>query len=476
MLARNLRQLCGTSGTKAPSFIALQYLAYANGCSMFPRVYRHPIHHNFSPLDHPKKRNITTLPKKPNTAIEPAAQTKLFDFFRQLAADAQERETVKFEVPSFESRISYDKSDSDAAVQEEKVRPRRHGRQPHSLSGTESLAPRPEPRFGINVKEDTLSLGLDNIERLSDTSLDNIKTGSGELAVPCLRESAHTNNDRKQTKDKVHNSASFVRKADMTTESESSPVGFAHGVKKKQRKRKLALPITVSSSSVQKANQQSREASHGGFEFIPKDQVSPNPTGEAPSTRQLLDDVAPRKVLLSDTRFWQQTGLRLFGEQRVSTKSWRLASERLLPTEWKLYRAWKRQIYNTTHGIDSDVPPSPGGNNQIKIDLPPFNWDEYVAPVKRTPRSIRRHNNRAAAMNVVFQHNEAVPENASWLWKHMPHLKPLIRVMIKVMELEKQIRRDLRNRQTWLPIPSEVVPIRRRRERKRSFSRRTLRR
>jgi hypothetical protein len=363
------------------------------------------------------KRYFTTHPKKPSTDFEPAAQTKLFDFFRQLAADAKERETVKLEVPSFDSRISHDKSDSDAAVKEEKVRPRRHENKPQNLYGTESLAPRPEPRFGIDVKEDSLSLGLDNIERLADTSLDNNETLSGELAVPCLRESTHTSNERKRTKVKVRDSPSFLRKAEMTIEPESTPVGFARGLKEKQGKRKLALPTTVSSSFARKANRQSREASHGSFEFVPKDQAMPNPAGEAPSTRQLPDEATSRKVLLSDTRFWQQTGLRLAGEQRVSTKSWRLATERLLPTEWKLYRAWKRQIYNPTHGINSAVSPSPGGDNEIKIDLPPFNWDEYVIPVKRTPRSIRRHNNRAAAMNVVFQHNEAVPENASWLWK-----------------------------------------------------------
>ncbi|KAL4817159.1 hypothetical protein BDW67DRAFT_160781 [Aspergillus spinulosporus] len=475
MLAKYLRPLCGSSGPKAPSPFALQYLVYVNDYSMFPRVYRPPIHHTFSTSGNPKKRNYSTHPKKPDTDFEPAAQTKLFHFFRQLAADAQERETVKVEVPSIDSRVSYDKSDSDTAVQEEKVRPRCHGGQPHNSYGTESLAPRPEPRFGIKVKEDTLSLGLDNIERLADTSLDNNETLSGELAVPCLRESTHTSNERKRTKDKVRDSNPSVREAEVTTDFESAPVGFARGLKEKQRKRKLALPAAVS-SFVRKANRQSSEASHGSFEFVPKDRVSPKPAGEAPSARKLPDGTTSRKVLLSDTRSWQQTGLRLAGEQRVSTKSWRLATERLLPTEWKLYRAWKRQIYNPTHGINSAASPSPGGDNHIKIDLPPFNWDEYVTPVKQTPRSIRRHNKRAAAMSVVFQHNEAVPENASWLWKHMPHLKPLIRVMIKVMELEKQIRRDLRNRQTWLPMPSDVVPIRRGRKRNKSLSRRTFRR
>ncbi|KAL4764651.1 uncharacterized protein BDW70DRAFT_170768 [Aspergillus foveolatus] len=475
MLARNLRPVCGTSGPKGRGPFALQYLVDVNGYSMFPKVYRHPIHHCFSTSDDSTKRYFTTPPKKPSTDFEPAAQSKLFDFFRQLAADAQERETGKLEVPSFDSHISHDKSDSDAAVREEKVRPRRHEGQPHNLYGMESLAPRPEPRFGIDVKEDSLRLGLDNIKRLADTSLDNNETLSGELAVQCLRESMHTSNERKQTKGKIRGWPSFLRKGEMTVEPESAPVGFVGGLTEKQGKRKLALPTMISSFFVRKANRQSKEASHGSFEFIPKDQVISNPACEAPSTRQLPDEATSRNVLLSDTRFWQQTGLRLAGEQRVSTKSWRLATERLLPTEWKLYRAWKRQIYNPTHGINSAVSPSPSGDNQIKIDLPPFNWDEYVIPVKRTPRSIRRHKNRAAAMNVVFQHNEAVPENASWLWKHMPHLKPLIRVMIKVMELEKQIRRDLRNRQTWHPMPSEVVPIRRGRERK-NFSRRTLRR
>ncbi|KAL3433884.1 hypothetical protein BDV09DRAFT_171141 [Aspergillus tetrazonus] len=475
MLARHLRPLCGTSGPKGRGPFALQYLVDVNGYSMFPKVYRHPICHSFSTSDDPTKRYFTTHPRKPSTDFEPAAQTKLFDFFRQLAADAQEREAGKLEVPSFDSRISHDKSDPDAAVREEKVRPRRHEGQLHNPYGTESLAPRPEPRFGIDVKEDNLSLGLDNIERLADTSLENNEILSGELAVPYPRESTHTSKERKRTKGKVRDSPSFLRKAEMTIEPESAPVGFARGLTERQGKRKLALPTMISSSFVRKANRQSREVSHGSFEFVPKDQVMPNPAGEAPSTRQLPDEATSRKVLLSDTRFWQQTGLRLAGEQRVSTKSWRLATERLLPTEWKLYRAWKRQIYNPTHGINSAVSPSPSGDNQIKIDLPPFNWDEYVIPVRRTPRSIRRHNNRAAAMNVVFQHNEAVPENASWLWKHMPHLKPLIRVMIKVMELEKQIRRDLRNRRTWYPMPSEVVPIRRGRKRK-NFSRRTLRR
>ncbi|KAL4991940.1 hypothetical protein BDW68DRAFT_116883 [Aspergillus falconensis] len=54
----------------------------------------------------------------------------------------------------------------------------------------------------------------------------------------------------------------------------------------------------------------------------------------------------------------------------------------------------------------------------------------------------------------------------------MPHLKSLIRAI----ELEKQIRRDMRKQQTWLQMPSEVVPIRKRRVGKGSFSRRTLRR
>ncbi|KAL5002866.1 hypothetical protein BDV10DRAFT_156392 [Aspergillus recurvatus] len=479
MLARNLRPLCGMSGPRAPSPSALRYLARASDPIVYSTAYRNPVRHNSSSWDHPNERHPTTHPKKPSTDFEPAAQTKLFDFFRQLAADAQERGTGKVELPSFDHRISCGTRDSDAAVDEEIVGRRRDGRHPRSSSGTESLAPRPEPRFSIDVKEDTLSLGLDNIERLADTSLDKIKTGSGDPVVPSLRESTDTtSNERKRTKDKVRNStSSFARKADMkTTEPGPNPVGFAHGIKKEQRQRKLALPATVSSSFVRKANRQNREASYGSVESVPKSQVSPNPTGESPNTRQLPNEVTRRKVLLSDTRLWQRTGRRLAGEQRVSSKSWRLASEKLLLHEWKLYRAWKRQIYNPTHGIENTDAPAPDGGNGIGIDLPPFNWDDYVAPVKRTPRSIRQHNNRAAAMNVVFQHNEAIPENASWLWKHMPHLKPLIRVMIKVMELEKQIRRDMRNRQTWLQMPSEVVPIRKRRARKGSISRRTSRR
>ncbi|KAL6234944.1 hypothetical protein BDW75DRAFT_210950 [Aspergillus navahoensis] len=452
MLARTLRPLCGTAGPRAPSPSALRYLARTNDSIVYRTVYRNSVCRSSSSLDHLNERHSTTHHKKPSADFEPAAQTKLFDFFCQLAADAQERGTDKVEVPSFDPRIPYDTSDSDAAIEEKLVGRRRHGRQLRNSSGTESLAPRPEPRFGIDLKEDTLSLGLDNIERLAETSLDKIKTGSADPAVSSPRENTDTSNKRERTEGKARNStSSFVRKADMkANEPRSNLVGFAYGIRKEQRQRKLALPATVSSSFVRKANSQGSEASYGGVEPVPKDQVSPNPSGEASSTRQLPNEVTRHKVLLSDTRFWQRTGRRLAGEQRVSSKAWRLACEKLLPAEWKLYRAWKKQIYNPTHGIKNTDIPAPDGDNGIKIDLPPFNWDDYVAPVKRTPRSIRQHNNRAAAMNVVFQHNEAIPENASWLWKHMPQLKPLIRVIIKVMELEKQIRRDMRNKQTWL--------------------------
>ncbi|KAL4981096.1 hypothetical protein BDW66DRAFT_123943 [Aspergillus desertorum] len=477
MLARILRPLCGTSGPRAPSPSALRYLARASDFIVSPDFYRNPMRYNSFSLYHPNERKSTTHPKKPSTDFEPAAQTKLFDFFRQLASETQERGSEKIEVPGFDPRFPYDARDSDPAVEEEIVRHRHHERQQRDSSGTDSLAPRPEPRFGIDVKEDTLSLFLDNVERLADTSSDKIKAGFGDPAVSSLRGSTDTSNERSRIKDKVRNPASSsVRSSDMkTTVSGSGHVGFADGIRKEQRQRKLALPDTVS-SFVPKANRQNRGASHDSVESVPEGRVSPNPTGEESGTRQLPNEVTPRKVLLSDTRFWQRTGRQLAEEQRVSSKSWRLASERLLPPERKLYRAWKKQIYNPMHGIkDSDVP-APDGDKRIKIDLPTFNWDEYVAPVKRTSRSIRRHNNRAAAMNVVFQHNEAIPENASWLWKHMPYLKPLIRVMIKVMQLERQIRRDMRNQPTWLPIPSEVVPFHKRRDGKRSFSRRTLRR
>ncbi|KAL5047639.1 hypothetical protein BDW71DRAFT_179691 [Aspergillus fruticulosus] len=278
MLARNLRPLCGSSGPRAPSPSALRYLARANDYIVYPTVYRNLVRCSSSSLDQPNERHSTTHPKKPSTDFEPAAQTKLFDFFRQLAADAQERGTEKVEVPSFDPRISYDTRNSDAAV-EEIVGRRCHGRQPRNSSGTGSLAARPEPRFGIDVKEDTLSLGLDNIERLADTSLDKIKTGSGDPAVPSLRESTDTRNERKRTKDQVRNStSSFLRKADLkATEPGSNLVCFAHGIKKKQRRRKLAFPATVSSSFVRKASQQTKEASYGSVESAPKDRVSSKP-------------------------------------------------------------------------------------------------------------------------------------------------------------------------------------------------------
>ncbi|RDW74377.1 uncharacterized protein DSM5745_07039 [Aspergillus mulundensis] len=167
MLAKTLRPLCGTSGLKAPSLAAR-----ANDCTIAIPVPRHHARLKSSSSESREKRESTeSAEPKQDTEVEMTpAQMKIFEYFRHLTADAQEREIENVAPPISFARFRGGTGDGGKVS---------HRRRPWQLRRALDAAgppvPRPDCRFGItvtedvteDVKEDVVGKSIDNLERIS---------------------------------------------------------------------------------------------------------------------------------------------------------------------------------------------------------------------------------------------------------------------------------------------------------------------
>lgn len=74
---------------------------------------------------------------------------------------------------------------------------------------------------------------------------------------------------------------------------------------------------------------------------------------------------------------------------------------------------------------------------QEDTTLPPFDWS-MASPVQLQSR--KTFEERAAAMDVLWQHQGTTANNAAWLSQNMQHLLPLVKAMTKILAAERRFR------------------------------------
>ncbi|KAL4778042.1 hypothetical protein BJX76DRAFT_167766 [Aspergillus varians] len=124
-----------------------------------------------------------------------------------------------------------------------------------------------------------------------------------------------------------------------------------------------------------------------------------------------------------------------------------IAKEIMTQLEYETFIAWREQIYNTRHGISASAHQARNGDDiGHRFVLPEFKWDEFVAPLaQKKTESARKLNlaiftSHAAAMDIVFGHHGATPENAAWLEANMPQIWTLVTAVNKITKLDVAFR------------------------------------
>ncbi|RAL14282.1 uncharacterized protein BO97DRAFT_404262 [Aspergillus homomorphus CBS 101889] len=146
----------------------------------------------------------------------------------------------------------------------------------------------------------------------------------------------------------------------------------------------------------------------------------PTATDDLEATMKKMEDLA--QIVAQGNSLALFTGLALASQTTRDTES--LAKEQLSPEETALYEAWQARK------ADPNLAGSP---------LPSFDWNANVAPIPEGAQSLKNFTKRAAAMDVIFEHQGATPENASWLTTHMPEVLPLVKAVTKIANVKQSL-------------------------------------
>ncbi|RHZ60801.1 uncharacterized protein CDV56_105819 [Aspergillus thermomutatus] len=128
------------------------------------------------------------------------------------------------------------------------------------------------------------------------------------------------------------------------------------------------------------------------------------------------------------------TGLQLASQHLRDPES--IAVSQMTPDERMQYEAWQRARKGRTRkntGVQASEETSNRGQ-KIPHD---FDWVQNVAPVPDGAQSLKKFTQRAAAMDIIWDHQGATPENASWLTFNQPAILPLVKAVCRVRTAEK---------------------------------------
>jgi hypothetical protein len=151
------------------------------------------------------------------------------------------------------------------------------------------------------------------------------------------------------------------------------------------------------------------------------------------------------------------TGMKLASETLQDAES--IAKAQMPNEERHIYEAWKEwattrndcDSTSTTTATTTTTTAVAGNASTINeststsqkwFRLPDFNWEQNVAPVPEGAQSLKRFTQRAAAMDIVFRHQGATPENAAWLTFNMAPLLPLVKAVTKISNMERHYREN----------------------------------
>ncbi|KAL2844761.1 hypothetical protein BJY01DRAFT_214785 [Aspergillus pseudoustus] len=152
------------------------------------------------------------------------------------------------------------------------------------------------------------------------------------------------------------------------------------------------------------------------------------------------------------------TGMKLAPETAQDAES--IAKTQMTVDERRSYEVWKEWAASrnndptattttaadttTTVGNASISSPSNEGTrtSQTRFRLPAFNWEANIAPVPQGAQSSKKFAQRAAAMDIVFGHQGATPENAAWLTYNLVPILPLVKAVTKISNMERHFREN----------------------------------
>ncbi|EAU31382.1 predicted protein [Aspergillus terreus NIH2624] len=109
-----------------------------------------------------------------------------------------------------------------------------------------------------------------------------------------------------------------------------------------------------------------------------------------------------------------------------------MAKAQMTPQELTQYEAWQavrqgREVGGPEGGSSGGLPAGV---------MRAFDWDANLAPMPGA-QSEKRFRQRAAAMDVIWDHQCATPEHAVWLTFHMVEALPLVKAVTKVMNVKR---------------------------------------
>ncbi|KAE8354804.1 hypothetical protein BDV28DRAFT_130175 [Aspergillus coremiiformis] len=164
-------------------------------------------------------------------------------------------------------------------------------------------------------------------------------------------------------------------------------------------------------------------------------QILPVPadTDDLETTSRKMQDLA--KIVEEGNSLALWTGLKLASKNNFRDPEI-LAKAQMTTSELELYERWER-LQNIRNDVDDSHNHT---DNSKPLIIPEFNWNENTAPVPTGALSVRKFTQRAAAMDIVWGHQGATPEHASWLTFNMPSMLPLIKAINKISNIQKHIQ------------------------------------
>ncbi|KAK1144487.1 hypothetical protein N8T08_005360 [Aspergillus melleus] len=145
----------------------------------------------------------------------------------------------------------------------------------------------------------------------------------------------------------------------------------------------------------------------------------PEDKDDLEATARKMEDLA--KEVDNGNSLALYTGLKVASQRLRNPES--IAKAHLAPHERWLYDSWRKSKDSRD-------------NTENVMRLPDFNWDKWVAPLPNGAQSLNRFRQRAEAMDRIWGHRGATPENASWLTFHLPSMLPLVKAVTKVSNLQ----------------------------------------
>lgn len=129
------------------------------------------------------------------------------------------------------------------------------------------------------------------------------------------------------------------------------------------------------------------------------------------------------------------TGLQVASQHLSDPES--IAVSQMTPDERVQYEAWQRSRKNGPMKNPGDQDSEETSSRGEKVPGVGFDWVKNVAPVPNGAQSLKKFTERAAAMDIIWDHQGATLENAAWLTFNQPAILPLIKAVCRVRTAER---------------------------------------